>query len=47
MPLVDELLCTASKTQLRNVLALANLTDAELISLFELERQMTAKESLS
>ena len=47
MPLVDDLLCNATESQLRNVLALANVSDAELIALFEREQQMTAKESHS
>jgi hypothetical protein len=45
LPLVDVLLCNASEAQLRNVLALTNLTDAELVALFEREAQMSAKES--
>jgi hypothetical protein len=44
---VYDLLCNASESQLRNVLALAirGLTDAEVIGLFEREQQMTVAES--
>jgi hypothetical protein len=44
---VDQLLCNASEAQLRNVLAMVNLSDSELIALFEREQQITAKESQS
>ena len=44
---VDELLCNATETQLRNVLAMANVPDGELVALFEREREMTARESHS
>jgi len=49
MTRVDERLCTASETQLRNVLALAirDRTDAEVIALFEREEKMTIAESQS
>jgi hypothetical protein len=43
---VDQLLCNASDTQLRNVLAMVNLSDSELIALFEREAQITAREIL-
>ena len=45
MPQVDELLCNASEAELRNVLAMVNIPDAELIALFEREQQMMVKES--
>jgi hypothetical protein len=41
---VDELLCNANEAQLRNVLAMANLPDAELIALFEREEKMSTRE---
>lgn len=44
LSLVDQLLCNATESQLRNVLAMTNLTDTELIALFEREQQFSAKE---
>jgi hypothetical protein len=41
---IDELLCNASEEQLRNVLAMANLPDADLIALFEREEKMSTRE---
>jgi hypothetical protein len=41
---IDDLLCNASEAQLRNVLALTNLTDVELAALFEREAQMSTRE---
>ena len=41
---LDSLLCNATQAQLRNVLAMANLSDAELIGLFEREETMAARE---
>lgn len=42
---IDDLLCTATESQLRNVLAMSNLSDSELLALFERERSLSAKES--
>ena len=42
---VDDLLCNASESQLRNVLAMVHLPEAELIALFEREQEMTIRES--
>ena len=44
---VDDLLCNASEVQLRNVLAMSGLSDAELIALFEREEKMDIAESQS
>jgi hypothetical protein len=43
--MIDELLCNASEAQLRNVLAMANVSEVELVALFEREAKMAAKES--
>jgi hypothetical protein len=42
---VDDLLCNATEAQLRNVLAMVRLPDAELVALFSREQKMAAKES--
>ena len=44
MPTVDDLLCSATESQLRNVLAMLNLSESELNALFEHERVLAAKE---
>jgi len=41
---IDDLLCNASESQLRNVLAMVNIPDAELIVLFEREEKTAARE---
>jgi hypothetical protein len=41
---VDQLLCNASEAQLRNVLAMVRVSDAELVALFRKEAAMTAVE---
>lgn len=47
MPLVDELLCSANEAQLRNVLAMVNVPDDELVALFCKEADMSAEEPQS
>jgi hypothetical protein len=41
---IDDLLCNASESQLRNVLAMVKIPDAELIALFEREEKTAARE---
>lgn len=42
---IDNLLCNASEVQLRNVLAMVPISDAELVALFRKEVAMSAAES--